>query len=366
MILGDQGADVIRVDEPGWIARRMAGDGAFYGPLLEILDRNKRSIQVDLKAPGGADVVKRLVEDADVFIECLRPGVADRLGVGYEALSAVNERLIFASLTGYGQDGPYAQVPGHDLNYIALTGMLDFGFTADQQPEVPNLPFADMAGAMQLTLGILTALVDRHRTGKGQRIDASMSDVMAAWMITPLALLLSRDGTNAYAQWADRVNSPYYNVYRCADGRYVSLGCNEPWLWAKLCNVIGHPELIERQHLEGEARRAVLDTVAQVLASKDRDDWVTLLRNADVPVAPVLSLEESFTDPHIVHRQLYVEAQSPSGIQRTIGDWLKLSGSPGTIRHPAPHPGQHTDEILHGLGYDDSRIGELRNRGTVA
>lgn len=366
MILGDQGADVIRVDEPGYLQRRMAGDGAFYGPLLEILDRNKRSIQVDLKSEDGSDVVRRLVEHADVFIEGLRPGVADRLGVGYQALSGINERLIFASLTGYGQDGPYAGVPGHDLNYIALSGMLDFGFTADQQPTVPNLPFADMAGAVQLALGILTALVDRQRTGKGQRIDASMSDVMAAWMITPLALLLSRDGTQAYAQWADRVHSPYYNLYRCADGRYVSLGCNEPWLWAKFCNVVGHPELIERQHVEGDDRQAVFDTVAQVLETKSRDEWVAILRVADVPVAPVLSLEESFSDPHIAHRQLYVNAPSPSGTHRTVGDWLKLSESPGTIRQPAPLPGQHTDEILREFGYDAAEITKLRDRGTVA
>jgi crotonobetainyl-CoA:carnitine CoA-transferase CaiB-like acyl-CoA transferase len=366
MYLADQGADVIRIDEPGYIGRRSAGDGAFYIPLLQIIDRNKRSIQLDLKADGGPELVHRLAADADVFIEGLRPGVADRLGIGYGALRQVNERLIYASLSGYGQDGPYSMLPGHDLNYLGLSGLLDYSIEPGKEPTIPAIPIGDMAGAMQLALGIVTALVARAVSGKGQRVDAAISDVLSAWMIMPMAFKSAGGTGDVLDHWIDRANSPYYNIFCCKDGRYVTLGCNEPWLWQNFCRAIGHPDLVEVQHSSGATRSAALATVRSVMASRGRDEWVAALRESDVPIAPVLSMEEAFADPHMVHRDVFRGAAPGSGLARTIGDWVKLSESPMSIRSEAPAPGQHTDEVLREAGFGESDIGELRDRGVVS
>ncbi|HXN60805.1 MAG TPA: CaiB/BaiF CoA-transferase family protein [Acidimicrobiales bacterium] len=366
MYLADQGADVVRVEEPRYIERRIVGDGAFYTPLLQMTDRNKRSIQVDIKADGGNDVIRRLVANADVFVEGMRPGTADRLGIGYEDLRAVNDRLIYASLTGFGQDGPYSRLPGHDLNYIGIMGLLQIDAQSDRAPSVPSIPVADMAGALSLALGITTALVARASTGTGQRVDAAMSDAIAPWMIMTMAIGLAGQVSDVQEHWHDRDKSPYYNTFRCGDGRDVALGCNEPWLWANFCREIGHPELVEQQHVSGAEREAVHATVTTILAAKTSEEWIELLQRADVPITPVLSLEESYADPHIVHRDLYPQVDTPAGMLRTVGNWLKLSDKRHTIRTPAPAPGQHTDEVLRECGFDEHQVAALREQGVVA
>lgn len=366
MYLADMGAEVIKVEEPGYLTKKAVGEGAVYHKLLETIDRNKKSIQINLKDDAGREALRKLVTTADVFLEGLRPGVTTRLGIGYEDLRKINPRLIYASLSGYGQDGPYAQIPGHDLNYTGISGVVDATGPKDGPPRFPGIPIADLGGAMHVTLGITTALLARERTGEGQHVDAAMSDVMVSWMVMSFANWL---GTGrAYARGEDWVTggAPYYNVYQCGDGKYLSLGGTETWLWGNFCKAIGRPELIEQQFATGADRERIFGILNDVFKQKSRDEWVAILQAADACIAPIHSLEESFENEHIKYRELYVDQQIDGRTQKTLGQFMKLSGTPGTIRTPAPKPGQHTSDLLTELGYGQDEIAKLRDAGAVA
>lgn len=367
MYLADMGAEVIKIEEPGYMARRAVGEAKMLEQLSWIIDRNKKSVQLNLKDAEAREALLKLVDTADVFVEGLRPGVMRRLGFGYEELSARNPRLVYASLSGYGQSGPYVDLAGHDLNYIAIAGILDVTGRKGEAPFPPGVPIADLGGgAVQLALGILTALLARERTGRGQYVDAAMTDQMATWMVLHLASYLYTGQVPTRGDIFASGVMPFYRVYECADGRYISIGTTEPWLFANFCRAIGREDFIPRQYAgeSPEQREQMAQEIAAIMRTKTRAEWFELLRKADVCVAPVNTLDEAIRDPQLVHRQMFPEQQRPDGRRFTsVGMALKFSDTPGTLRTPAPADGEHTTETLRALGYSEAQIAAMRARG---
>ena len=371
MLLGDLGAEVIKIEEPE--------RGDYYRwtpPYLNnvssrhlLLNRNKRSITLNLKAPEGKTILLKMVEQgADVLIEQFRPGVMGRLGVGYGDLKKVNPRIIYCSLTGYGQNGPYKDLASHDVNYIGLGGIL--GLTGPQggPPVIPGIQIADLVGGgLYSVIGILTALMARQKTGRGQYLDISMFDGVVS-LLTDGALAYFADGI-APGPGERRLTGglPQYQVYQAKDGKYLAVGALEEKFWANLCRLIGRPEWAEKIPREGEPRAEELKKeMAAIFRTRTQKEWLDLLMPEDTCVTAVQSLDEVFADPQVLSRRMLAETAHPkAGRVRQIGIPVKFSDTPGEIRDPAPEIGEHTEEILRHLGYSPEEIDGLRKRGVI-
>ena len=374
MVLGDLGAEVIRVEEPGGgrMARERTIDGdeerASRNAAFNALNRNKRSIALNLKNDSAQRVLHQLASDADVFVEGFRPGVVSRLGCDYQTLRDVNPRLVYCSLSGYGQDGPYSGLVGHDINYISVGGAL--GVIGDQggPPVIPYNIIADFAGGgLHAATAILAAIIARGHTGKGQYVDVAMSDGVT-YMLASLMSAYFSDGVVA-RPGAMSLNgaAPYYNVYQCRDGRYLSVGCIEPWFWASLCHALGRDDLIPMQFDESKARY-IKGELRDIFLTKARDVWWEMLSEIDnIAVAKVSSLDEVASDPQNLHREMVIEAGEVNGQPvRQVGIGPKLSETPGSVRFMGATTGQHTNEVLGELAYSDEDIAALRESGAVA
>jgi crotonobetainyl-CoA:carnitine CoA-transferase CaiB-like acyl-CoA transferase len=359
-ILADLGADVIKVEEPGEGAGRRAGRAIRF-PSHAAIRRNSRSVAINLKHEEGRAVFLRLAATADVVTEGFRPGVVKRLGVDYEAVRAVKPDIVYASLTGYGQDGPYAGYVGHDINYQALTGLIDMTGPAGGPPAIPGNAIADNAGGgMNAAIGILAAILVRDRTGRGQHVDMAMVDGLASMMFLTLDGYLTSGETPHRGQTLLTGAYPWYNLYETADGKYVSVGAIEPWFYENLCRALGREEFAEHQYAEGAKRDEIFAAFREAFRTKSRDDWVAELMPAETCVAPVYSVEEVAADPHLRHRGLIVDDPSPQ-----VGVMVKLSETPGGIRTPGPEIGADTDQILRDLGYNGEAVAALREAGAV-
>jgi alpha-methylacyl-CoA racemase len=350
MLLGDLGADVVKVEEPplGDPTRLLPPPGEEQGVVFESLNRNKRSLLVDLRTDGGREVVRRLAQRADVLVEGFRPGVLERRGLGAEALCAANPRLVYCSLTGWGPEGPLAGRAGHDVTYLARAGLL--ASTRDQagDPVIPGTPVADMAGALAAFGAILAALHARAQTGRGQLVETSLFAAALALMTAPLERTLAGGGGLTELSGA----YPNYRVYRCRDGRHLAVGALEPKFWDKLCRALGLEGLIGRQWDDSEGRGQVTAEVARVLATRDRDDWVAALAPADVCVEPVLEPGEAAAQEQARH----VLGGPP----------FRLSRTPAGARRAAPGLGADTDAVLDEIGYAGEERSALRQAGVVA
>ncbi len=374
MILADLGADVIRIEEPGGgrraSAERQRVDVAERDrrerrmAAFNALNRNKRSITLNLKVPAALDAFYRLAGDVDVVVEGYRPGVVKRLGVDYETLSARSPRLIYCSISGYGQDGPYRALVGHDINYAAMAGALGIVGPAGGPPAIPANLLGDYAGGgMHAAIGILTALIARDRTGRGQYVDISMTD----GVVNLLAAALSESyGSGEFVRRGrHRLTGgvPHYNVYECADGGYLSIGANEPWFYDNFCVAIGRPDLAGTQADVGR-RQEVSDAFRAAIKTRTRDEWFALLREKDVCAAPVYDLDEIEHDPQLRARQMIVELPHPEfGTVKQVGISVKLSDTPGAIRSTSAARGEHTDRVLHEAGLSAVEIETLRLAG---
>jgi crotonobetainyl-CoA:carnitine CoA-transferase CaiB-like acyl-CoA transferase len=362
LLLADLGADVVKVEAPpfGDPMRAVPPPAGEDSAAHAALNRNKRSIVVDIRKQQGAAVVRRLALAADVLVETFRPGVLERHGLGAQALLLGNPRLVYCAVTGYGQDGPLAGRAGHDVNYIGLGGLLGANRDGDGRPALPAAQLADMTGALLATIGILAALQARERTGRGQVVDVSMLEGILALMSVPATRLMS--GGSASNELTG--THACYNVYRCRDGRYLSVGALEPKFWESLCRALGHEDLASRQWERGEQRRETVERLARTFLTRDRDDWVRALRPADCCVEPVLDLPEALAHPAAARSLM--ERRAGSTRFTTIAPPLRLSDTPAVVRREAPVLGQHTDEVLAQTGYSAPEIEALRKDGVLA
>jgi len=370
MMLGDFGADVIKIEEPGRgdPARTAPHRSKRESPYFLATNRNKRSVVIDLKRPAGRDLFLRLAERADVVVEGFRPGVMDRLGIGYESLRRINPRLVYCAISGYGQDGPYRLRAGHDINYIGIAGVLGLNGEKDGPPVVPGVQVADLAGgSMQSVIGILLALAARERTGEGQMVDISMMDGALAMMFVPLANYLI--GGVEPQRGTETLSGRYacYHVYQTQDGRYLSLGALEPKFWANACRVLGREDLIAVQFADGAKQAECIATLTAIFRTQTAAEWLAAFQDADACLMLVNTVAEAVDDPQVRHRGLIGEVRHPTeGALKQMGPTIRLTATPGEIRLPPPRLGEHTRSVLAEVGYSDEAIERLARDGVIA
>lgn len=355
MLMADMGAEVIKIEDPNApdyvrsFPPYVNGESANYVAY----NRSKRSVLLDYLSPDGRGRFMDLVKTADVVVEQFRPGHLDRLGIGYAAARAVNPRIIYVSVTGFGQTGPYAHLAGHDLNYIALAGVL--GLTGDSTddgpapPTIPGVQLADIAGGSYgCVMATLAALYARERTGEGQHVDVSMTDAVMPLLSVAYA---GYAGTGTAPERGGMPLSgglPNYGVYRCHDGGYVALGTLEPKFWQKFCVLIDKPDWLGFLLPADSAQLANIKTQIQVVfGEKSRDEWTQFGLAHDILITPVNTLDDLETDPHLMARQMIVRQEHPvAGSFRSIGVPLKFSATPAQPAWPAPTLGEDTDDVL--------------------
>jgi crotonobetainyl-CoA:carnitine CoA-transferase CaiB-like acyl-CoA transferase len=362
MLMADLGADVVVVEAPPGVGRHVDQEMGVSGRSKAFLPmgRNKRSAALDLKDDAMREAFFRLVEGADVVVEGFRPGVAARLGVDYEAVKRRNPRVVYCSISGYGQSGPHARLPGHDLNYISLAGTLGAIGWPGQPPSIPLNVLADFAGGgLFAAFSILAALMARQRTGLGQYIDMAMSDGVMS-----LACLAASDyfasGTPPRpGEYFLNGAYPCYNVYATADDRWLSVACMEPWFWRNLCGVLGCEEYAEEQ-FNPEKFSEMFAFLRGKFREKTRDAWFAELKGQEICATPVYGLEEAMEDPHNRARGMIAEVAHPEyGKIPQIGVAPKFSATPGRVRTPAPKPGEHTEEVLREAGLSEAEVARL-------
>ncbi|MEA3216086.1 MAG: alpha-methylacyl-CoA racemase [Acidimicrobiia bacterium] len=356
MLLSDMGADVIRIDRSANVR-----DGEPNQPSSDLLARGRKSIAVDLKSPEGVETVLRIIEQADGLIEGFRPGVMERLGLGPDICLERNPRLVYGRMTGWGQEGPYSQAAGHDINYIALAGCLAHIGRPGQAPVPPlNLGGDFGGGGMLLVVGVLCGLLETQRSGRGQVVDAAMVDgaamLMTGFHAAMAAGALRERGTNRLDGGAH-----FYDVYECADGEYISIGSIEPQFYSELRRLAG----LDSAEWDPQGNRKVWpelkEKIAKVFLSKTRDEWCEIMDGTDVCFAPVLTIPEAYEHPHNVARQTFVEV----GGFRQPAPAPRFSRTVPEIAGPPTRPGEHTDEVLGRFGFGPADIKQLRDSGAV-
>ena len=379
MILGDLGADVIKVEEPGGGKRareerslknqspedqnKEDSKWRTYSPL----ERNKRSIVLDLRSDHGREIAIKLAKICDVVVEGFRPGVMKRLGLDYDSIRAVNPLAVYCSITGYGHSGPRSMRVGHDLNYLAYSGALSLIGTNDGKPVVPINLIADYAaGSMQAVIGILAALVARPATGTGQFVDISMTDGVVQLLGVELARFLStgripRAGANYLTGGA-----AYYNVYETKDGQAITIACNEPHFYRNLCELLELPELIDCQLGNAERQQENREIFQRRFRERPLQEWLDLLAGKDIPFAPVLAVDQVLADRQLRERGVFVSLPSEDfGDVIQVASPIHLSETPPSVRSLGPRPGQDSRAILKELGYASSDISNLVTLGVV-
>ena len=355
--LADLGAEVIKIEDPqvGDYARTLGTGQGEDSAYFRMINRNKQGLRLDLKKPEGVEVFMRLAREADVIIESFRPGVMDKLGVGYAAIAAVNPKIAYCSISGYGQDGPYKDLAGHDINYLGYAGVLDQIGSAGGNPAIPNFQIADLlGGALTAAMGILAAVIEAQRTGQGRYIDVSMTDSVLAH--TYFSMLRLNDAGQSAPRGTDLLSGglPCYATYRCADGKHMAVGALEGKFWKTACEVLGRPEWLKRQwdvSLRGE--------LAELFATRPRDEWASLFAAVDCCITPILSPEETLANEQILARQMVVQED---GLTQ-FAPPLKMSGFEFSIRQAAPKPGEHNASILAAAGYSADEIQRLESTG---
>ncbi|MFC9735079.1 CaiB/BaiF CoA transferase family protein [Streptomyces roseolus] len=357
MLLSDMGADIIRIDRPAGY-----DGGAPVDPRFNLLNRGRRSAGLDLKKREAVEAVLRLVRAADVLVEGFRPGVAEKLGLGPDDCLAVNPALVYGRMTGWGQEGPLAHDPGHDVNYVALTGVLHSIGPAGGPPTIPLNLAGDLGGgSLYLALGVLSALLESRGSGRGQVVDAAMVDGSAS-------LMTLFYGLRAAGYWSDergtnRLDSgaPWYDVYETADGRWLSIGSNEARFWRNTLRVLGLSEdEVPDQH-DRSRWPEMRATLAGVVRTRTRDEWTELAAGQEVCFAPVLSMAEAPHHPHLRERGTFVEV---AGVVQPAPA-PRFSRTPGAIQCPPSHPGQDTDAVLADWGFSAADLTALRSAGAI-
>jgi crotonobetainyl-CoA:carnitine CoA-transferase CaiB-like acyl-CoA transferase len=332
-------------------------------PVFLAINRNKRSLRLDLKQPAGVEIFLRLVRDSQVVVESFRPGVVDRLGVGYSACNRVNPRIVYCSISGYGQTGPYRDLAGHDVNYCSYAGLTDQIATAGCDPAISNLQIADiLGGAVVPAMGILAALFDAARSGRGRQVDVAMTEGVLVHNLQALAAVALEGRARPAGEDFLTGREPCYAVYRCADGRHMAVGALEKKFWDGVCDVLGRADLKPHHwSLGGGDREGTKTTLQQIFASRPQSHWIEKFGKADCCVTPVLKMEESLNDPQVLARGMVVRAPHPdAGQALQFAPPLKMTDYAFEVDRPAPGAGEHSEEILRQAGYADADIVRLR------
>lgn len=374
MHLADLGAEVIKIEDTGAgdYARAMGPDERTAHPeggdslFFRIVNRNKKSLRLDLKQASGVEIFLCLARNADVIFESFRPGVVDKLGIGYEAVKAINPRIVYCAITGYGQTGPWAELAGHDLNYLAISGLLDQIGTHDGinpgAPAIPNLQIGDLlGGALTPLLGVLAAVIGAKTTGQGSHVDVAMTDAVLAHNIFPLVATLAH-GKPA-PRGADLLTGgvPCYGVYRTADERYLAVGALEPKFWTQLCTVIDRPELAPFGLATGSEGRRVKNELAALIELHPLAHWQTVFAATDCCVTPVLRLDETLRHPQIIARKMVADI----GGTKQFAPPYKLSSWPWEAAIPAPASGADSDAVLEKAGFTEPEIAAFRQARVI-
>jgi alpha-methylacyl-CoA racemase len=350
--LADMGAEVIKVEPPEYGDPVRGGKGKFSTMFL-MLNRNKRSLEVNLRSEEGLTLLKKLVATADVLVEGFRPGVTERLGIGYQAMATINPKLVYCSITGYGQEGPLSQVAGHDINYQSLTGVLEQTGKAGGPPAQGNLPAADLAGgSMSAATGILAALFDAQRSGKGRFVDIAMADCLMSLNILATTAW-QQSGHQQIPRGEDFLSGGLaaYHIYETSDGRHLAVGAVEMKFWTNFCDAIGRVDLYKRGHLPGKAGYQAKAEVAAVIAEYDLAHWTKVFANVDACTTPVLRIDEALKEPNVAARNMVIKSNHPQA-----GDYLqyacplKMTDFDNDEPAPAPSLGADNAAILAEFG----------------
>jgi crotonobetainyl-CoA:carnitine CoA-transferase CaiB-like acyl-CoA transferase len=360
LLLADLGMEVLKVEDPeqGDYTRTIGPIRKKDSAIFLALNRNKKSIKLNLKISEGREIFYRLIQFYDIILESFRPGVMDRLGIGYQELKKRNPRVILCSLSGYGQDGPYQGRSGHDINYIGLGGVLDITGVKNGDPVLPGVQIADIGGGgMMAAIAILAAAVHREKTGEGEFLDISMMDSVVSWLSIHAGKyfmdgeLLKRGDTPLTGRYA------CYQVYPTKDGRYMSLGALEPKFWKNFCQAVGHGDLTDKQFIEGEDRLRIIGEIQNLFKTKTQEEWVDFFKKVDACCEPILTFKQVFEHPQVLHRKMVMEANHPvEGNIRQLGNPIKSSRFPFEVRTPSPAWGEHTIEVLKAIGFSEEEI----------
>lgn len=367
-MLADLGADVIKIESPRapdpFRQFEPLVDGT--GSLFHVCNRNKKGLTLEMRHPKGREIFLRLVRQADVVIEAFRPGTLDRMQLGYGVLRETNPGLIVCSLSAFGQTGPYRSRPAHDLNLLALAGVLDLLGNKGGPPIVPPVQMSGLGGALQGVVGILAALLNRGRTGRGQAVDVSLFDGVSAFASLEMSRFMAghplpkrglTEGGGGYA---------CFNVYRTADGRYLSLGCLEPQFWEAFCRVIGRESFIAEQWSPRPRQDELISEVRSIVVSRTLDEWLSLLDPEKICIAPVNTFAEALRDPHVREQGTWFEGKLPGGHKAPqAAPPFRFDGERPGWRSRPPGLGEHTRDILEELGIGAGEIEELRSLGIV-
>jgi crotonobetainyl-CoA:carnitine CoA-transferase CaiB-like acyl-CoA transferase len=360
LLLADLGMEVLKVEDPegGDYLRIMGRMGKRENAFFLSLNRNKKSITLNLKTKEGKEIFYKLIEMYDIVLEGFRPGVMDRLGIGFKELRKRNPRVIFCSLSGYGQDGPYRERSGHDINYIGLAGILELTGARKGAPIIPGVQMADIGGGgMMSAIAILAAIIHREKTGEGQFLDISMLDGIISWLSIYAGKYFIDQELPMRGEMLLNGGYACYQVYPTKDKKYMSLGALEPQFWKNFCEAIERRDRIVKQFIEGEEQFRIIEEIQELFKKKTQKEWVHFFKNVDACCEPILTLEEVFRHPQVLHRQMVKEIEDPvEGKIRQVGNPIKSSQFSFEVHTPPPQEGEHTMEVLKAIGYSENEI----------
>lgn len=369
MILGDLGAEVLKIEEPKEGDYGRWGDSArsYESQVFVMANRNKKSMKLNLKHETGKEILKKLASTYDVLLESFRPGVMDRLGLGYKEIQKVNPDIIYCSSSGYGQSGPYKSKAGHDINYLSISGILSCTGQQTERPVLPGILIGDMAGGGIFTaLVIISAVLGREKNGKGQFIDVCQTDLLTSLNILNLADALAKKKGRKARPVDLRGANLCYNTFKTSDGKFVALGAVESKFWENFCRAVGREDWIPYHLLPYEEGSESTEELKALFAAKTQKEWVEVLKNLDVCFSPILTPDETLENRHLKERETFTPMDDPErGETVQVGFPARFSAPMNFKRSPAPFFGQHTNAILAGLGYTESQMEILKKNGVV-
>ena len=369
LILADLGADVLKIEDP-----KLGDYIRMYAPFINkqsayflSINRNKKSMHCNLKSPEGKEIFIELAKKSDIVVESFRPGVMKRLGLGFDELLPYNPSLIYCAVTGYGQDGPYRDRAGHDLNYISIAGISNITGYKSGRPAIPGTQIADIGGGSLYTVvSILAALQMRNRDRQGRFLDVAMTDGAMSFLISQMipafvsGVIPQREEARLTGMY------PCYQIYETKDGKFMSLGALEDKFWAEFCSAVGRDDLVPHAFPKGEKRDEVIEDVKQIFRSRTQEEWIVFFQEHDCCCEPVLDFQQAKEHPQIAHRGLVFTLEHPkAGTVEQVRTPIRISGCERKEHTPPPGFGQHTEEILGELGYNDAEIAQLREKGAI-